>query len=171
MLLDGKDWRDYFDAMASDAWRLETRSVYTMPQEEDAIRRFLAGGPVTAEDTAAWTRRVRGFRESGRTVGRVHAITRPLTDYLRFEFAHYAHNVAAGEDIRILDLTGRENPGLPDQDFWMFDESRVVLMNYRPDGTQISREAFDGDPSRFVEWKRLAVSESVPFSEYVRASG
>ncbi|WP_371517498.1 DUF6879 family protein [Kitasatospora sp. NBC_01300] len=104
-------------------------------------------------------------------VRRDHVITRPLTDYLRFEFAHYVHNVAAGEDIRILDLTGRENPGLPDQDFWMFDESRVVPMNYRPDGTQISREVFDGDPIRFVEWKRLAVSESVPFSEYVRASG
>ncbi|MFJ2776483.1 DUF6879 family protein [Kitasatospora sp. NPDC087315] len=31
------------------------------------------------------------------------SFTRPLTDHLRFEFAHYRHSIAAGEDIRILD--------------------------------------------------------------------
>ncbi|NYI07938.1 hypothetical protein FHU37_004967 [Allostreptomyces psammosilenae] len=169
--MDGKDWRAFFDSMERDAWRLETHPVYTVPQEEDAIRRFLAGQPLEPSDAAAWIERVKGFRNTGRTVGRVHVLTRPLTDYLRFEFAHYHHNVAAGEDVRILDLTDRDNPGLPEQDFWLFDESKVVLMNYRPDGTQISRELIDGDPTPYVEWKRLAVAHSVPFAEYVKEHG
>ncbi|WP_187369578.1 DUF6879 family protein [Fodinicola acaciae] len=67
--------------------------------------------------------RVRGYRQSGKWIGRVHVIRRPLTDYLRFELAAYRYNVAAGEDVRILDVTDRPNPGLPDQDFWMFDET------------------------------------------------
>ena len=167
MLLDGSNWRAYFDAMEQDAWRLETHPVYTMPQEEDALLRFLDGEAVTTADTAAWTTRVKGYLNTGRTVGRVHVITRPLTDYLRFEFAHYKHNVEAGEDVRILDLTDRANPGLPEQDFWIFDDIRIVLMNYRPDGTQINREIFGGNPQSYVEWKRLAVAESVPFLEYV----
>ncbi|MGW4891215.1 DUF6879 family protein [Kitasatospora sp. NPDC004240] len=171
MLLDGSDWRGFFDAMERDAWRLETLPVYTVPQEEDDIRRFLAGEPVAPEDASAWTERIKGYRSSGRTIGRVHVLTRPLTDYLRFEFAYYVHNVAAGEDVRILDLTGRKNPGLPDQDFWLFDDSKVVLMNYRPDGTQINRELFEGDPTPFVEWKRLAIAEAVPFREYVKDHG
>ncbi|MGW4379971.1 DUF6879 family protein [Kitasatospora sp. NPDC004531] len=171
MLLDGSDWRKYFDAMERDAWRLETHPVYTMPQEEEAIRRFRAGEPVTAADTAAWTERLEGYRRTGRTVGRVHVITRPLTEYLRFEFAHYRHNVGAGEDVRILDLTDRENPGLPEQDFWIFDDSRVVLMNYRSDGTQINREVLDGDPRPYLEWKQLALAMSVPFLEYVKSMG
>ncbi|BAJ32364.1 hypothetical protein KSE_66050 [Kitasatospora setae KM-6054] len=156
--------------MERSAWRLETRPVYTMPQEAEAIRRFQEGRPVTAADTAAWTERLQGYRSTGRTVGRVHVVTRPLTDYLRFEFAHYWHNVGAGEDVRILDLTDRENPGLPDQDFWLFDDSRVVLMNYRPDGTQISREVFEGDHRTYVDWKRLAIAESVPFAEYMKSA-
>lgn len=73
----------------------------------------------------------------------------------------------AGEDIRILDVTEQENP-LPDvEDFWMFDRSTVVLMHYEGDGTQISRELYEGDPAPFVEWQRIAVAASVPFLEYV----
>lgn len=43
----------------------------------------------------------------------------------------------------------REDYGLPlsGADWWMFDEERVVHLNYRPDGTQISRELFAGDIS------------------------
>ncbi|MFJ5119242.1 MULTISPECIES: DUF6879 family protein [unclassified Kitasatospora] len=59
--------------------------------------------PAGPADTAARTDRVKGCRSTGRRVGRVHVLTRPLTDHLRFEFAHYRHNIAAGEDIRILD--------------------------------------------------------------------
>lgn len=95
-------------------------------------------------------------------------VSRPLSEYLRFEFSrYYEPHVLAGEDIRILDVTDRANP-LPDvHDFWMFDRSTVVLMHYEPDGTQISRELFDGDLTPFVEYQRIAVAESVPFLEYV----
>jgi hypothetical protein len=168
VLLAGSQWRETFDSMKSEAFRLETLPVYRVPQEEEAIRRFLAGHPLDPAATAAWTERVKGYVASGRRVGRVHVITRPLNDYLKFEFAHYRHNVAAGEDVRILDLTDQANPGLPDQDFWMFDDSLVVLMNYEPNGTQISREVFEGDVAPYVEWKRIALEVSEPFEEYVK---
>ncbi|NEE24264.1 hypothetical protein G3M53_02125, partial [Streptomyces sp. SID7982] len=81
---------------------------------------------------------------------------------------YYRHQAPAGEDIRILDVTDRPNP-LPDtlSDFWMFDRSTVVLMNYEKDGTQINRQLFEGDVSPFLEYQRIAVAESVPFEEYV----
>ncbi|MFE2495496.1 DUF6879 family protein [Streptomyces scopuliridis] len=69
--------------------------------------------------------------------------------------------------MRILDLTDRENPGLPDQDFWLFDSSQVVAMNYRSDGTQISRDLLEvPDLDQYRQWQELALSLSVPFSEY-----
>ncbi|MER7707976.1 DUF6879 family protein [Kitasatospora sp. NPDC097605] len=61
--------------------------------------------------------------------------------------------------------------GLPDQDFWLFDDRRVVLMNYRPDGTQINRRVHDGDPAPYAAWKGLAIAESVPFAEYLKDHG
>lgn len=74
----------------------------------------------------------------------------------------------AGEQIRILDVTDRPNPIEGAQDFWMFDRSEVVLMNYHPDGRQISREVYAGDVAPIVEYQRIAVIESVPFEEYVK---
>jgi hypothetical protein len=168
VLLAGEAWRTAFDAMRQEAWRLETLPVYRVPQEEGAIRRFLDGEPVTREATQPWFDRVKGYVDDGRSVGRVHVITQPLTNYLRFEFEHYRHNIQAGEAVRILDVTNRPNPLDGVQDFWMFDRSRIVLMHYESDGTQICREVYEGNPEPFREYQRIAVDESVPFEEYVK---
>ena len=112
--------------------------------------------------------RVSRQRAEGKSNGRVHIVTQPLSEYLQFEFSrYYGMHVEAGEEIRILDVTNRPNPLDGVQDFWMFDQVEVVLMNYEADGRQINREVFEGDASQFVEYKRIAVVESVPFREYV----
>ncbi|MFI5882113.1 DUF6879 family protein [Streptomyces sp. NPDC051554] len=168
MLLAGDDWRRTFDGMEQEAWRLETLPVYRVPQEEEAISRFLAGESVTRDATQPWFDRVKAYVAGGRSVGRVHIVTQPLSDYLRFEFEHYRHNVEAGEAVRILDVTDRTNPLAGIQDFWMFDRSQIVLMHYEQDGTQISREVYEGAPEPFREYQRIALAESVPFEEYVK---
>ncbi|MFF7816007.1 DUF6879 family protein [Streptomyces sp. NPDC007945] len=163
MLLDGEAWADKFKTFQTEAWRLETLPQYLVPQEAEEFAAFRAGARFPGPYEDAWTAMVRT-----RNVGRVHIVTRPLTDYLRFEFErYYQHQAPAGEDIRILDVTDRPNP-LPDvHDFWMFDRSTVVLMKYEADGTQIERELYEGDPAPFLEYQRIAIAESVPFLEYV----
>lgn len=167
MLLAGDAWRAFFDSFEQEAFRLEVRSHYAMPGEEEEFQEFLATGELHIDADDRWLTRVRNYRATGRRIGRVHVLTRPLSDYLRYEFAAYAYNVDAGEDVRILDLTGKDDPGLPDQDFWMFDGSKVVDMRYRPDGTQIGRELLESpDLDLYRHWRDLAVSLSVPFAEY-----
>lgn len=169
MHLTGKAWDDCFDTMRYEAWRLETRPVYRMPQEAEKLARFLNGEKPPDDYTSGWMDDVRRWRVEGKYVGRVHVLSRPLSDYLRFEFEYYyRHHVTVGDDIRILDITDRENPGLPDQDFWIFDESTVVLMHYRPDGVQVSRELHEGDPAPYVVWKQRAIAASVPFLDYLK---
>ncbi|MER5889540.1 DUF6879 family protein [Streptomyces sp. NPDC001941] len=162
MLLDGETWAAQFEGFQSEAWRLETLPQYLVAQEADEYAAFKTGARFPGPYDDEWTRMV-----GTRRVGRVHIVTRPLSDYLRFEFErYYQHQAPAGEDIRILDVTERGNP-LPDvQDFWMFDRSTVVLMNYEADGRQINRQLYEGDPAPFVEYQRIAVAESVPFGEY-----
>ncbi|OMI39696.1 hypothetical protein SPAR_09623 [Streptomyces sparsogenes DSM 40356] len=95
---------------------------------------------------------------------------RPLTDYQRYQFAWgIPGNVKAGEDIRVLDVT-HDDHGLPitGQDWWMFDGTRIAHLNFRPDGTQINREVYEGDPAPYREWKRIALKHAVPFEEYVK---
>ncbi|WFB07843.1 hypothetical protein LRS74_12900 [Streptomyces sp. LX-29] len=169
MLLAGDRWQAMFRDFRSEAWRLETLPVYRVPQEADEFARFLAGEPLVVPESDDWTKLVRRHRRNGGTVGRVHVLRRPLSDYLRFEFArYYAPQVRVGEDIRILDVTDRGNPLADVQDFWMFDRRTVVLMNYDSDGTQRNRRLYDGDPRPFIEYQRIALTESVPFEEYVK---
>ncbi|MBG0854782.1 hypothetical protein I2W78_23780 [Streptomyces spinoverrucosus] len=170
MLLDGDDWRRTFDAYEREAWRFEAQPTYAMPREAENVARFLRGEPKPVDHNARWQERVRGFVASGRTIGRVRIVRQPLTDYQRYQFAWgIPGNIEAGEDIRILDIT-RDDYGLPlsGADWWMFDESRIVHLNYRPDGTQINRELFTGDITPYLEWKRDALAHSVPFAEYVK---
>ncbi|MFE9535389.1 DUF6879 family protein [Streptomyces sp. NPDC006691] len=164
MLLDGEEWAAKFKTFQREAWRLETLPQYLVPQEAEEFAAFKAGARFPGPYEDSWIAMVRT-----RNVGRVHIVRQPLSDYLRFEFErYYQHQAPAGEDIRILDVTDRLNP-LPEDvgDFWIFDHATVVLMHYQPDGKQISRELYEGDPGPFVEYQRIALAESVPFREYV----
>jgi hypothetical protein len=167
VLLDGDEWKVYFRDFKSSAFRLEVHQVYTMPNEQSGIALFLAGKDKPADHNARWHETIRANIAAGKTMRRAKIVRRPLTDYLRYQFAWTLDdNVAAGEDYRIIDVTDR-SVGLPDQDFWMFDEEIVVDMNYRPDGTQASRELVESpDLKQYIRWRDIALKESVPFSEY-----
>ncbi|MDL2076618.1 hypothetical protein QNN03_09240 [Streptomyces sp. GXMU-J15] len=170
MLLDGDDWKATLRGFRSEAWRLETLPQYLVPQEVGELEDFRAGKRIDPHAySSAYTEDLKRLRGEGKSKGRVHIVSRPLSEYLQFEFSrYYAPHVLAGEDVRILDVTDRENP-LPDvRDFWMFDRSKVVLMHYEEDGTQISRELYEGEPADFIEYQRIAIAESVPFLEYVK---
>lgn len=169
MLLDGEAWAAKFRDFQSEAWRLETLPAYNVPQEAEEIRAFKAGERIDPQTHSnEYTEDLKRVRREGKSKGRVHIVTRPLSDYLRYEFMYYLPHAWAGEDIRIMDVTDRPNPLAGVQDFWMFDRQEVVLMNYEPDGTQISREVFEGNVSLYVEYQRIALAESVPFEEYVK---
>jgi hypothetical protein len=166
--LDGDAWNTFFDSFKREAFRLETHPVYDMTSEQEEYGQFLATGDLHIPDDDGWLSRVRHFRATGRWVGRVHVLSRPLTDYLQYEFAVYRYTVQAGEDVRILDPTSRPDPGLPAQDFWLFDESSVVRMDYDDHGRQLGRELLDGaDPAPYIAWKRTALTHAQPFTEYV----
>ena len=166
MRLDGDRWRAFFDSYQREAFRLETLPCYGVGSEQVEYQQFLTTGVLNIPDDDPWLVRVRHFRHTGRWIGRVHVISWPLTDYLRYEFEVYRHTVQAGEDVRILDLTCRPDPGLPAQDFWLFDETAVVRMDYDENGTQLGRELLeDVDPGLYVAWKRLALEHAEPFTE------
>jgi hypothetical protein len=166
--LTGAAWDRQWEDFRRSAWRLETLPVYKVGPEEGDVERFLATGEVSDErEPGDWYDKIRRWRVEGRMIGRVHTITPPLGDYLRYEFACYPQNVEAGEDVRILDYSRTANPGLPAQDFWLFDDEIVVLMHYAGDGTQLGRERLvDVDPAPYLRYKELAVEHSIPFTRY-----
>ncbi|UXY27814.1 DUF6879 family protein [Streptomyces sp. HUAS TT20] len=166
--LDGDEWKSYFRDFKRSAFRLEVHQTYTMPAEAETFRAFLAGKPIPEGFNETWHRTIQGHVAAGRTMTRAKIVRQPLTPYSRYLFAWgIAGNVTAGEDYRIVDLTDQPDPDLPEQDFWMFDETTVVHLNYRPDGTQINRELIrEPDIGKYLAWRDLASESGVPFRDY-----
>jgi hypothetical protein len=166
--LEGEAWSRYFRDFARSAFRLELRQVYTMPGEADELRRFRAGEKPPDDYHYGWLDAVAEAREQAKEMRRVRVVERPLTAYTEYEFTWgFAYNVEAGEDIRILDLTDCPGFELPDHDFWLFDETTVVKLLYRPDGTQIGRELVaNPDLSAYLHWRDDTWDMAIPFRDY-----
>ncbi|MER6089358.1 DUF6879 family protein [Streptomyces bluensis] len=166
--LEGEEWQAYFRNFKHSAFRLEVHQTYTMPAEAETVHAFLAGEPKPEDFNAPWHQTIRVHAAAGRTMTRAKIVRRPLTPYSRYLFEWcIPGNVAAGEDYQIVDLTERPNPGLPEQDFWLFDETTVVHLNYRADGTQINRELIqEPNIDKYLAWRDLALESAAPFSAY-----
>ncbi|WP_084037194.1 DUF6879 family protein [Haloechinothrix halophila] len=166
MLLDPETFRMRLRGFERYAWRWECQPVYNFPAELEQVERFVAGEEKPEGYNSAWLDNVRSISESGRTIGRVRAVHQPLTDYEHCQLSWVVpDSVQAGEDIRILDVKGL---GLPEQDFWLFDDSIVVRLNFSEDGSLINIEQLeDAELSTYLEWKDTALRNAVPYADYV----
>ena len=95
---------------------------------------------------------------------RVHAVTEPLSDYLRFEIGwSYQLTAAVGEDIRI----SRATAALPRTDYWLFDSRALARMHY--DDGRLASVDLDNDPSAVVQagyWRDVALHLAVPLRNW-----
>jgi len=115
-----------------DLFRLETLPFYNAASDEDDFRRYLRGDPApSAQAKRPWLDRIRADAAAGRAWRRVHAITHPLSDYVRYECEWgYVPNTAAGEQVRITELTSAlAQVG----DFFVLDGEHVVRSRYDSD--------------------------------------
>ncbi|MGQ0719279.1 MAG: DUF6879 family protein [Pseudonocardiales bacterium] len=129
---------------ATSAFRLETRQFYAADDEAGAFSDWRERGHVPdAADPliAGWTGLVRARVEGGAVMRRVHVVSHPMTDYVRFELAlQKAYSVPAGEQVRVVDAG--LHPGLARaDDFWLLDDRVGVRLIYDDAGelTQLRR--------------------------------
>lgn len=154
---------------ARSAYRLETLNEYDSPETRIRVARFLAGEPDLPQIRAYWDQVISEARQAGKIMQRVHVVSEPLTDYLRFELACYEFSVEAGEDIRILPATATADLDLPSFDYWLFDEQRAAVMYYGRRGTWLRTEIVT-DPEFIAdcrEWRDAALSRAIPLSNYL----
>ena len=144
------------------AFRLETRPVYMVPQEAAMLAAFKADGSLPDMTDHPWVKRVKEHCGAGKHMERVRTVSRPMTDYERFELSLYPYSHAAGENIRICD-SGQ----LGEQDFWLFDNHTVVLLHYDAEG---GFQGFDVEVERMARYRQLrdlALSRSITLQEFL----
>ena len=167
MTLSDTQFESLFRDFCHSAFRMETHQTYTIPNEQERLSRFLAGGSKPENYNAGWVRTVQRKIAAGKTMKRLKVVRRPFTDYTRFLLSWaIPTNIEAGEDYRILDITER-TVDIPEQDFWLFDDTVVALLNFNADGTFRNQDmADDTESEKYLRWRDLALSEAVPFGDY-----
>jgi hypothetical protein len=160
------------------AFRLETLPQYSIPEDAERLRVFRETGrpPKRTTETSPWLRLIADSTAAGRHWRRVHVVSRPLTEYLRFELLGYQENAAAGEDIWIADQD--THPALVSltEDFWLFDadtdQAVAVFLRYDQDGRFLGAERADHPDAiaRCRAQRDLALALAVPLEEYLASS-
>ena len=174
------DFKKPFLAFTKSAFRLETLPEYKVDYEENLIEDYLAGKNVEYKNEYVdwWLDLIQDRTANSKSMSRVHVVSEPLTDYLRFELGvAYPKTSAAGEQIRLI--TENDFDDICDEDeldvvvnrwgalvFWLFDDSRLYIMDYSDDGTWLGvNESFDEDDIKDAMRIRDAVMvSSSPFN-------
>lgn len=164
-----------FDSFRSTAFRLETLAEYWADEERDDFHLFLAGEPLPERSPATdpWLARVARTTAAGKQWRRVRVVSRPLNDYLRFEFDAYPDNAKAGEEVLVADRD--EHPRLAefDQDFWLFDAGEPgefgLLMDFDQDGRLIGlrRVTSEADLGALCRGRDVALACSMPLQQFL----
>ncbi|ONI73065.1 hypothetical protein ALI144C_44755 [Actinosynnema sp. ALI-1.44] len=161
-MLSREEFQQLFSREWTTAWRWECQGTYREPQEQEPLQRFLAGD--TDQSWFRWPGRVREWVTQGRQLGRVRMLTDPLTDYLRFELSITPPALDAGEDIRFMPAARAAELQAPTQDYWMFDDAEVALLEFGDQGVHGAELITDPTIVRkYVNWRDLAMREAVPF--------
>lgn len=165
-----EEFSKLFDEFQETAFRLETLPTYSVEEEEDEVKRFLAGEPLPADPNAEWCDRIRKAGEQGRKFEKVRLLPEPLTPYVRFEIDWcYPYSADAGEEIWVLtDETPTAVRTTANEDFWMFDDEKVAILRYDSDGHFEAVEAVDSaDVPRYVGLRDHVREHSIPLRSWL----
>jgi hypothetical protein len=160
---------EHLRSFEESVFRLEALDQYTSDAEDEAMRRYFAGEALAPKPQNEYYELVRAARAAGKPWRRVHAVT-AATPYLRFEIdVYYSQNEAAGEEIGILEHPDlAEVFGAPPPDFWLFDDSTVIDMQYDETGRIAATHLVD-DPAavgRYLQLRDTALRHAVPLRDY-----
>jgi len=150
------------------AFRLETLPVYSVPQEAEWFAEWQRSGklPQLTPETDSWLRLVVEARQAGKQMQRVHLVTPPLGEYLRFELATQASSVEWGEDCRVAETADVEQVVDRLEDYWLIDETVAIRLHYDDEGRFLgTEEAEDVVPYR--RQRDLVLMRSVSLKEYL----
>ncbi|MFF9043365.1 DUF6879 family protein [Streptomyces parvulus] len=163
---------DLLDSARESAVHLEMRDAYGVASEADTVRRWLETGEVDddpdSEYWKPWTDLIRRTVARGVPVRRARIVSEPVTDYIRYEHAGTAANVAAGEQVRWLPRRQASSIALPGNDFWLIDSRLIRWNHFTGDGASAPGEiSEDPDAARLcAEAFETVWARAIPHDEY-----
>ncbi|MCX4825125.1 hypothetical protein OG883_35745 [Streptomyces sp. NBC_01142] len=154
------------------AVHLEMRDVYGVADEDADFAAWKSGHRYDLEDRSTWWN---GFHEvvaeavgRGASVRRARVVSEPVTDYIRYEHACTAQNIAAGEHVRWLPRRLASGLMLPGNDLWIFDERLIRFGLFSGVGAFVGHELEDSPDvvKQCVDAFEAVWDRAVPHEDY-----
>lgn len=161
----GAEFGELFRRFERSAWRWEAQGTYREPDETEPWERWRQGDR-DVEWMRSWLDEIAAATAAGKAFRRVRMQTEPLTEYLRWQADVTPHNIAAGEDIRLLTEQDAQDLGMPAHDFWLFDDEQVAVLRFGGAGLDAAEIITAPDVvERHLVWRDLAWTHATPFGE------
>jgi hypothetical protein len=135
--------REVFSSFERFAYHLEMRDWYGIDEEKERFARWRAGEPrqpIEEELWRPWHTLIRDAIRRGAVVRRARIVSEPVTDYIRFEWEGTYQNLEAGEEVRWLSRRLASGIALPGNDFWLFDDKKLLVNHFTGDGGWVGNE-------------------------------
>lgn len=117
---------------------LETRDAYGTETELPYMAKWAAGEPDDFAWLQDWCQKIRGHVSAGRTVARAKIVSEPLSDYQRWAYGVFTPIAESGEDVRWVPRRTVSAICIPGNDYYLFDDERVVFLHYTGSGVNTS---------------------------------
>lgn len=146
----------FFSSYRESAFRWESFPSYKLAAEEALLRQYAANEPRPDMHFSAWENTLKGATDSGKRFIVTRLVPSDPNSYFDLEVDwSYGPFERAGQISRFI-LPGeasQEMQIMAKHDFWLFDDSTVVLMQYSPNGEPIGRRlALLADSPREVSY-------------------
>ncbi|GHA38857.1 hypothetical protein GCM10010372_43780 [Streptomyces tauricus] len=170
-LISSAERNQLFESFAHDAFHLELRDDYSVPDEDSPFANWLRGETVDYSYMEPWTQLIRRVTRQGKAVRRVRVVTEPHTSYIQWEHATTTLNEEAGEEIRWLPRhclpEGITFP-VEGSDWWLYDDRLLAVGHFASDGRVLGSELIEAPDTvaECVRLRDLLWSAAIPHSEY-----
>ena len=149
----------YFNTFKKFAFRLELLQEYDVKEETESFAKFMSTGIPT--NFPEWEDIIKKANDRGAQMSRVHVLTFPLSDYLKYELSCYKNNENAGEKILLINGSHYNELGLNKiTDFWIFDDNIVLKMRYSKEGKFLGFETITTDIDDYIQTKNLLLKNA-----------
>jgi hypothetical protein len=155
----------WLENFKESAFRLERCPSYNMPEEAEMLAAFKRGEKVQLPENHPWPPLVKRQCSAGKVMQRARVVSRPPTEYERFELSLYPHSIEAGEQICVYERGSIPEIFRYEVDFWLFDNHTVYILNYDAEGHFLGTEpAYDMVTYRRI--RDLALERSIPLADF-----
>lgn len=167
--MTGDELMSAFLGIRSEAFRLEQLDRYTVDEEDELYAAWRSGRSIRrTPDTSEWLQLIAEHTAAGRRVRSVRVVDWPLSDYVRFELDSYPDNVAAGQEVYVVDRQAHPDLAALAEDFWLFDDTTAAAMRYDASGRPLDPQAV-ADVAVYRAHRDLALAHARPLDEWLAA--